>query len=108
MKVLDTPTPTVILDEMHVCVWVTAVVCLYVSYFLKISYVRILFLVSLLFVAVINPHSVFLNFKFLKILVLSVHISDFFIWSDNNFILLILGWCNYRACAEETGLFIPL
>jgi len=29
---------------------------------LKISYVKILFLVSLLFVAVINPYSVFLNF----------------------------------------------
>jgi len=35
---------------------------------LKISYVRI-FLVSLLFVAVINPYSVFLNFQFLNILV---------------------------------------
>jgi len=33
---------------------------------LKISYVRILFLVSLLFVAVINP---LINFKFLNILV---------------------------------------
>jgi len=32
---------------------------------LKISYVRILILVSLLFVAVINPYSVFLNFQFL-------------------------------------------
>jgi len=34
---------------------------------LKISYVRILFLVSLLFVVVINPYSVFLNFQFLNI-----------------------------------------
>jgi len=37
---------------------------------LKISYVGILFLVSLLFVAVINPYSVFLNFQFLNILVI--------------------------------------
>jgi len=37
---------------------------------LKISYVRILFLVSLLFVAVNNPYSVFLNFQFLNILVI--------------------------------------
>jgi len=29
---------------------------------LKVSHVRILFLVSLLFVAMINPYSVFLNF----------------------------------------------
>jgi len=36
---------------------------------LKISYVRILFLVSLPFVAVINPYSIFLNFKSLNILV---------------------------------------
>jgi len=36
---------------------------------LKISYVRILFLVSLLYVAVINPFSVFFNFKLLNILV---------------------------------------
>jgi len=35
---------------------------------LKISYVRILFLVFLLFVAVINPYSV-LNFQFFNILV---------------------------------------
>jgi len=37
---------------------------------LKISYVRILFVVSLLFVAVINPYSVFLNFKCLNSLVM--------------------------------------
>jgi len=37
---------------------------------LKISYVRILFLVSLLFVVVTNPYSVFLNFKLLNVLVL--------------------------------------
>jgi len=36
---------------------------------LKISHVEILFLVFLLFVAVINPYSVSLNFKFLNILV---------------------------------------
>jgi len=33
---------------------------------LKIFHVRILFLVSLLFVAVINPYSVFLNFRIFK------------------------------------------
>jgi len=37
---------------------------------LKISYVRILFLVSLFFVAAINPYSVFLNFQLLNILVI--------------------------------------
>jgi len=36
---------------------------------LKISYVRILLLVSLLFVAVINLYTIFLNFKILIILV---------------------------------------
>ena len=43
---------------------------------LKISYVRILFLVSLLFIAVINPYSVFLNFQFLNILILYVLRSE--------------------------------
>jgi len=37
---------------------------------LKISYVRILFLVSLLFVEVINPYLIILNFQFLNILVI--------------------------------------
>jgi len=53
---------------------------------LKISFVRILFLVSLLFVAVINPYSVFLNFQFLNILV-DMHeanfcVRDFHVYSD--------------------------
>ena len=43
---------------------------------LKISYVGILFLVSLLFVAVINPYSVFLNFQFLNILTISYHTEN--------------------------------
>jgi len=38
---------------------------------LKIPYVRILFLISLLFVTVINLYSVFLNFQFLNILVMN-------------------------------------
>jgi len=36
---------------------------------LKISYIRVLFLASLLFVVVINPYTQFLNFTFLNILV---------------------------------------
>jgi len=39
---------------------------------LKISYLRILFLVSLLFAAVINPYSVFFNFQSLNILVICI------------------------------------
>jgi len=42
---------------------------------LKISHFRILFLASLLFVAVINPYSVFFKFIFKYILVYSTYLS---------------------------------